>query len=64
MHLEVQLPVPHRHGCPGGRLALSGILESQAADVIAAYAPWFTLRAWRASEGWVLLAGERTTGTR
>ena len=49
---------------PGGRLALSGILESQAADVIAAYAPWFTLRAWRASEGWVLLAGERTTGTR
>ena len=48
----------------GGRLALSGILESQAADVIAAYAPWFTLRAWRGSEGWVLLAGERTTGTR
>ena len=49
---------------PGGRLALSGILESQAADVIAAYTPWFTLRAWRASEGWVLLAGERTAGTR
>jgi ribosomal protein L11 methyltransferase len=49
---------------PGGRLALSGILESQAADVIAAYAPWFTLRAWRASEGWVLLAGGRTAGTR
>jgi ribosomal protein L11 methyltransferase len=49
---------------PGGRLALSGILESQAADVIAAYARWFTLRAWRASEGWVLLAGERTAGRR
>ena len=49
---------------PGGRIALSGILESQAADVIAAYAPWFTLRAWRASEGWVLLAGERTAGSR
>lgn len=49
---------------PGGRLALSGILEAQAADVIAAYTPWFTLRAWRASEGWVLLAGERMTGTR
>jgi ribosomal protein L11 methyltransferase len=49
---------------PGGRIALSGILESQAADVIAAYTPWFTLRAWRASEGWVLLAGERTAGTR
>ena len=36
----------------------------KAADVIAAYATWFTLRAWRGSEGWVLLAGERTTGTR
>ena len=48
----------------GGRLALCGILESQVADVIAAYAPWFTLRAWRASEGWVLLAGERMAGSR
>jgi len=43
----------------GGRLALSGILDAQAPDVIAAYAPWFTLRAWRSAEGWVLLAGER-----
>ncbi len=43
----------------GGRLALSGILEAQADDVIAAYAPWITLRAWRAAEGWVLLAGAR-----
>jgi len=49
---------------PGGRLALSGILESQAGDVIAAYATWFTLRAWRAEEGWVLLAGERIARTR
>jgi ribosomal protein L11 methyltransferase len=48
----------------GGRLALSGILESQAGDVIAAYAAWFTLRAWRASEGWVLLAGARNAGAR
>jgi len=44
---------------PGGRLALSGILAAQADEVIAAYAPWFTLRAWRGAEGWVLLAGER-----
>jgi ribosomal protein L11 methyltransferase len=47
---------------PGGRLALSGILETQAADVIEAYAPWITLRAWRVAEGWVLLAGERRRG--
>jgi ribosomal protein L11 methyltransferase len=44
---------------PGGRLALSGVLASQADDVVAAYAPWFTLRAWRAADGWVLVEGER-----
>ena len=45
---------------PGGRIALSGILAAQAEDVAAAYAPWFTLAASRASEGWVLLAATRT----
>jgi ribosomal protein L11 methyltransferase len=44
---------------PGGRLALAGILAMQADAVVAAYAPWFTLRAARAAEDWVLLAGER-----
>jgi len=44
---------------PAGRIALCGILDAQAPDVIAAYAPWFTLRAWRDCEGWVLLEGER-----
>ncbi|HEX6944923.1 MAG TPA: 50S ribosomal protein L11 methyltransferase [Casimicrobiaceae bacterium] len=48
---------------PGGRLALSGILEPQADEVIAAYAPWITLRAWRTAEGWVLLCGERHNRT-
>jgi len=38
-----------------GRIALSGILEAQADTVVAAYAPWFTLAAERADEGWVLL---------
>jgi ribosomal protein L11 methyltransferase len=49
---------------PGGRIALSGILAAQAGDVIAAYARWFTLRAWRDAEGWVLLEGERGAGAR
>jgi ribosomal protein L11 methyltransferase len=44
---------------PAGRIALSGILSPQADDVIAAYAPWFTLARWRDAEGWVLLAGAR-----
>jgi len=44
---------------PGGRIALSGILEAQAAEVTAAYAPWFTLATSRASEGWVLLTANQ-----
>lgn len=43
----------------GGRIALSGILQTQADGLRAAYAPWFKLAAWRAAEGWVLLCGER-----
>jgi len=43
----------------GGRIALSGILADQADDVVAAYAPWFTLAAWRTADGWVLLTGVR-----
>jgi len=43
----------------GSRLALSGILERQADDVIATYAPWIKLTISAHSEGWVLLAGQR-----
>ena len=43
----------------GGRIALSGILADQAAEVAAAYAPWFKLAVWRQLDGWVLLAGTR-----
>ncbi len=39
----------------GGRIALSGILEEQAAAVASAYARWFTLAPWRRRDGWVLL---------
>ena len=44
---------------PGGRLALSGILASQADVVRAAYADAFEVDVWRADEGWVLLSGVR-----
>jgi len=40
---------------PGGRLALSGILESQAEAVIAAYAPFIELRCGAVLDGWVRL---------
>jgi hypothetical protein len=42
-----------------GRIALAGILESQAAEVIASYRPWFELQCEDAQESWVLLAGKR-----
>jgi ribosomal protein L11 methyltransferase len=38
---------------PGGRLILSGVLERQAEEVAAAYAPWIPMSVWRSEEGWV-----------
>jgi ribosomal protein L11 methyltransferase len=43
-----------------GQVVLSGILEPQAAAVIAAYEPWFTIDVSNSEEGWVALAGSRT----
>ncbi|MBI5861372.1 MAG: 50S ribosomal protein L11 methyltransferase [Rhodocyclales bacterium] len=43
---------------PGGRIALSGILETQARQVIAAYAPWLPLHVGETHEGWIRLEGE------
>lgn len=44
----------------GGRLLLSGILDSQADQVIAAYAPFMALRIGATLDGWVRL--ENATG--
>ena len=44
----------------GGWIVLSGVLAGQAADVVAAYAPWFIIDVWKSGEdGWVALAGVR-----
>ena len=43
----------------GGRIALSGILESQAAEVIAAYARDFDIAVGATDEGWALVSGTR-----
>jgi ribosomal protein L11 methyltransferase len=45
---------------PGGRLALSGVLASQADQVIAAYAPYISLTAGAMLDGWVRLEGRRS----
>ena len=44
---------------PGGRIALSGILESQTDQVIEAYAPWISLHVGKLREGWARLEGVR-----
>jgi ribosomal protein L11 methyltransferase len=43
----------------GGHVVLSGILESQSHDVLAAYKRWFNIGPWGSTEGWVVLAGVR-----
>ncbi len=43
----------------GGRIALSGILEEQADDVMAIYSQWFDFALPAAEEGWVCLSGTR-----
>jgi ribosomal protein L11 methyltransferase len=52
---------PHLCGLlkPGGRFALSGILEGQADQVEAAYAPFAELGSRRQREEWVLVQGLR-----
>lgn len=47
----------------GGRLALAGILASQAAEVIDAYARDFALAVQDVMDGWVLIAGTRFAAT-
>jgi ribosomal protein L11 methyltransferase len=43
----------------GKRIALSGILETQAAEVGAAYEPWFRMQVAGTEGGWALLTGAR-----
>lgn len=44
---------------PGGRVALSGVLETQADQVIEAWAPFIALHVGAAHEGWIRLEGQR-----
>lgn len=55
--LRVLAPLIAAHTRPGGRIALSGILDEQAAQVAAAYAPYLHLEVEARDSGWVLLAG-------
>jgi len=43
----------------GGRIALSGILDHQADEVLDCYAEWFDMSGGQREDGWVLLVGSR-----
>jgi ribosomal protein L11 methyltransferase len=43
----------------GGYVVLAGLMDADAADVTAAYAPWFDVSRSGSRDGWVCLAGRR-----
>ena len=55
--LQVLAPAICSHLAPDGRLALCGILERQAKQVIDTYAPWVLLTVKESLDGWVFLTG-------
>lgn len=57
--LKLLAPMLSARVAPGGRLALSGVLERQAEEVCQAYAPYLPLIVWAARDGWVCLAGHK-----
>jgi ribosomal protein L11 methyltransferase len=59
--LRVLAPALAARTHDGGRIALSGILATQADAVAHHYAPWFDVAVRAADDGWVLLTGVRRT---
>ncbi len=61
--LKMLAPALASHTKPGGKLALAGILDAQANDVIEIYAPYFAMQVWQSAEGWSCIAGVRHAAT-
>ena len=59
MPLKVLAPLLCSHVGPGGSLVLAGILERQADELKAAYAPHLRLEVADSEEGWVLMTAAR-----
>jgi ribosomal protein L11 methyltransferase len=57
--LRVLAPALAARTSVGGRIALSGILASQATEVADAYARWFATSVWQRDGEWVLVSGTR-----
>jgi ribosomal protein L11 methyltransferase len=57
--LELLAPLLAVRVCTGGTIVLSGVLEPQAAALIAVYSRWFNIDVWAKEEDWTALAGQR-----
>lgn len=57
--LKLLAPLLAGHVAPGGHLVLAGILDRQADELIAAYAPWLALTVSDAEDGWILMTAQR-----
>ena len=56
--LRVLAPLLCAHVQPGGNLVLAGILERQADELKAAYAPYCQLQVHDVQEGWILMTAQ------
>lgn len=57
--LKLLAPLLCAHLAPGAQLLLAGLLERQAEEIAAVYAPWLDLRVADSEDGWVLMHGRR-----
>lgn len=57
--LKLLAPLLCGHLAPGGHLILAGILERQAEELQAAYAPWLALDVLDRDDGWILMGARR-----
>jgi len=57
--LKLLAPLLCAHLQPAADLVLAGILERQADELVAAYAPWCALEVTDVDEGWILMTGRR-----
>jgi ribosomal protein L11 methyltransferase len=57
--LKLLAPLLCGHVATGGDLVLAGILERQADELKAAYAPWLALQVADVDEGWILMTAHR-----
>jgi ribosomal protein L11 methyltransferase len=57
--LKLLAPLLCGHLAGGARLLLAGLLERQAEEIAAVYAPWIELQISDREDGWVLMSGRK-----